>query len=630
MYLSELTMTNFRKFGEVGRKVEFNKGLNLFVGQNDSGKTAVIDAIKLILGTHSNDYSKLEINDFHLPNNSKVENERSTTLNISCKLSGITLDEAKHLIEWLSFEKVDGKTEYVMYLQLTAKRQNERIYYDVKAGINESSKLLNSEAKSRIRANYLKPLRDANTELAPKRNSRLSQILSSHTAFENKDKHFLIETFNEANNKIENYFEGKNGDGTQLTDQQGKNLLEDLNEYLNRFSNEGFKLESGFKASNLKLKYILEKLSLELSTEKPGLGSQNLLFIATELLLLRRKDYEGLNLALIEEIEAHLHTQAQLRLIEFLQGLSESSSFQLILTTHSTTLASKIKLENLFICNEDKIFPMRPDETELQVGDYLFLERFLDSTKADLFFSQGVIMVEGDAENLLLPTIAKIIGKPLSKYGVSVLNVGSTAFMRYSSIFKRKKVDLGIFDIPVACITDLDLNPNDFFDEHGLTSEFYDLQKKNQEKIKKRFDGQNVKTFVSSYKTLEHDMVLSSLSELLLKAVLQAKKIQNSDKYGLTEEKNNNVLIELEEKKNLWKNSGYNKFQIADELYNEIIMSKTNKISKAIIAQCLATLLEETSDKQKLKESILEDENLAYLVNAIKYATSYKGDFYFG
>ena len=40
--------------------------------------------------------------------------------------------------------------------------------------------------------------------------------------------------------------------------------------------------------------------------------------------------------------------------------------------------------------------------------------------------------VEGDAEAILLPTIAKIINRPLAKYGVSIVNVGSTAFLRYS------------------------------------------------------------------------------------------------------------------------------------------------------------------------------------------------------
>ena len=68
------------------------------------------------------------------------------------------------------------------------------------------------------------------------------------------------------------------------------------------------------------------------------------------------------------------------------------------MTTHSPNLASKVKLDNLIICRGDKAFPMGSDFTELEKGDYLFLERFLDVTKANLFFAQGVILVEGDAE----------------------------------------------------------------------------------------------------------------------------------------------------------------------------------------------------------------------------------------
>ena len=47
-------------------------------------------------------------------------------------------------------------------------------------------------------------------------------------------------------------------------------------------------------------------------------------------------------------------------------------------------------------------------------------------------------MVEGDAENILIPVIADILGYPLEKYGVSIVNVGSTAFLRYSRIMVRK------------------------------------------------------------------------------------------------------------------------------------------------------------------------------------------------
>lgn len=625
MYLSEISIKNFRKFGNPGVSLTLNKGFNLFVGENDSGKTTIIDAIKLVLGTHSNDFIRLEIDDFHLPSESVAETERASNLEISCKIRDISLDEAKHILEWLSFEKNEGKVEYVLSLSLNAKRQGKKIYYDVKAGTSESGVMLNSEARSRIKATYLKPLRDANNELAPRKNSRLSQILSNHSAFDNEDGHFLIDTFKEANSKVSSYFKGKDLNDSDLEDQQGKYLLTELNRYLEKFSNRNNVLESGFKVSDLKLRYILERLSLQFSSEKPGLGSHNILFIAAELLLLKREKFDGLKLALIEEIEAHLHTQSQIRLVEYLQDESENSNLQLLLTTHSTALASKVKLENLFICNNNQVFSMSSQNTELLKGDYLFLERFLDNTKADMFFSQGVIMVEGDAENLIIPSLSRIIGKPLSQYGVTVLNVGSTAFLRYSRIFRRKNKKEGLFNIPVACITDLDINTEEYIEGNNLSEIFYEKRKEKTSVIKTRLEDQTVKAFVAPFWTLEHDIALSGLRPLLIKAVLTAKKIQNSDLYGLTEKKNQSVEEETKTLEAMWKEKNYNDFQVAFYIYKEMINKETNKISKAIIGQCFAKLLDEYQDKDELKILIEKDEKIKYLVDAINYATSYGG-----
>ncbi|MDR4222307.1 AAA family ATPase [Priestia megaterium] len=622
MYLSEVYIKNFRKFGVDGLRITLNRGFNLFVGENDSGKTTVIDAIKLVLGTQSNDFSKIESDDFYIPGESSGENERAKTLEISCVIRDISLDEAKHLLEWLSFEKVNGKTVYVLHISYLARREGQKVFYDVKAGIGDGGKLLNSEARNRIRATYLKPLRDANTELAPRKNSRISNILNSHAAFENEDSHFLLETFKEANKKIDSYFKGKDLKENDLPDQLGKNILEEINKYLNKFSNKNNILESSFRVSDLKLRNILERLTLEFENSKPGLGSHNILFIAAELLLLKRKEYDGLKLALIEEIEAHLHTQAQIRLIEYLQEEAESSNVQLILSTHSTALSSKIKLENLFICNNNNIFSMRSEETELSKGDYLFLERFLDATKADMFFAQGIIMVEGDAENLILPSLSRSIGKPLSQYGVTVLNVGSTAFLRYSRIFRRRKSEDGLFNIPVACVTDLDIDTTEYISEGNSPEAFQEKRAEKKISIVERLDGQVVRTFVSPYWTLEHDIALSELRPLLLKAVLQAKKIQNSDKYGLTDQKNEMVEEEIKILNATWKSDNYNDFQIAHDIYRNLITPKNNKISKAIIGQCFATLIEEYEDKEELKKIILRDTKLRYLVEAINYATS--------
>ena len=60
MIVSELNLYNFRRFqeknGSPGLSVSFHKGLNALIGENDSGKTAVIDALKIVLLTQSNDY----------------------------------------------------------------------------------------------------------------------------------------------------------------------------------------------------------------------------------------------------------------------------------------------------------------------------------------------------------------------------------------------------------------------------------------------------------------------------------------------------------------------------------------------------------------------------------------------
>ncbi|MED2975549.1 AAA family ATPase [Bacillus swezeyi] len=624
MYLSEIYLRNFRKFGDSGIHLTFNKGFNLFVGENDSGKTTIIDAIKLVLGTRSNDFNRVETDDFHIPNNS-VENERAKTLEISCILRDISLDEAKHILEWLSFGKVNGKTVYTLHITLSAKREGKKVFYDVKAGTGNGGRLLNSEARNRIKTTYLKPLRDANTELAPKRNSRLSNILNSHPAFEDEENHFLLETFKEANKKIDYYFRGKDLNEKDLSDQLGKKLLEEINSYLNKFSNKNNILESNFRVSDLKLRTILERLTLEFENNRPGLGSHNILFIAVELLLLKREKFDGLKLALIEEIEAHIHTQAQIRLIEYLQEEAENSNIQFILSTHSTVLSSKIKLENLYICNSNSVFSMRPEETELLKGDYLFLERFLDATKADMFFAQGIIMVEGDGENLIIPSLSKAIGKPLSHYGVTVLNVGSKAFLRYSRIFRRKKQASGSFNIPVACVTDLDIDTTEFLSDQGLNKEFENKRQEKKASIIQRLDGQVVRTFVSPYWTLEHDIALSKLRPLFLKAILQAKKIQNSDKYGLTEEKNEKIEEEISELNSNWKEKRYSDFQIAHYIYNNLIIPKNNKISKAIIGQCFAKLLDEYKDKEYLKKVLLEDDKLQYLIDAIIYTTTYRG-----
>nr|VVV06178.1 Chromosome partition protein Smc [Aliivibrio wodanis] len=64
MYLHCLKLEKFRRYEQL--EVEFNSGLNLLVGENDSGKTAIVDAIKYVLNTQSYEYLRPRIEDFYL------------------------------------------------------------------------------------------------------------------------------------------------------------------------------------------------------------------------------------------------------------------------------------------------------------------------------------------------------------------------------------------------------------------------------------------------------------------------------------------------------------------------------------------------------------------------------------
>ena len=621
MFLSELSIWNFRKYGtsengEAGLVLQLHKGLNLIVGENDSGKTAIIDAVKFVLQTQSHDYQWLEEEDFFL----KLESEptdvnRAKSLKIECIFRGFDAEnnEAANFLEWLGIEKnKDGQDQYFLKVTLNAERKDRKIIYNIKAGPDDEGIQLDGAARDFLRVTYLKPLRDAERELIPGRRSRLSQILKSHEAFSSvpEENHTITKIAEKTNKQIEGYFKGKDENNSDIPDQSGKNLLSDINDYLKEFFTEKeINKIAKFKLSGQSLSGILEKLILDLIEENSGLGSYNRLYIATELLLLKRTNYYGLKLSLIEEVEAHLHPQAQLRLIEYLQDeIAKKSKVQLIMTTHSPNLASKVKLNNLIICKGDKAFPMGSAFTELEKGDYLFLERFLDVTKANLFFAHGVILVEGDAENILIPVIADILGRPLTKHGVSVVNVQSTAFLRYSRIFKRKLGE-GI-GVKLSVITDNDIKP-----DSGLSLE--EIADKKAEKEEK-YNGQGIKTFISPNWTLEYDISLSTFREKFYNAVLRAEKIQNSNIYGLTPAKINEVNQKVETDFITWTSEQKTKQEIAKEIYEYHILKKN--ISKPIIAQCFTMLLEQF-ERKELREKIELDEKLKYIVDAIKHVT---------
>lgn len=398
--------------------------------------------------------------------------------------------------------------------------------------------------------------------------------------------------FRDFNEEVKNYFVGKNREGEDLVgdDLKGSELKKEIDRFIEAFYEAN--KESNFGVLGNNLKNILEKLELSIKDElNPGLGTLNRLFMASELLHLQKKNWSGLRLGLIEELEAHLHPQAQMHIIEALQN---EKNIQLILTTHSPNLASKLKLENLVICNNNNAFPMGAAYTELDSDDYKFLEKFLDTTKANLFFAKGVILVEGWAEEILIPSIAKAIGINLTEKGISIVNIGNTGFDHYSKIYLRKKEPY--MKIPVAVITDSDIRE---YEKNGD-----DYVKRNDETIQNETQvaidsndtksKQSIKYHTAPNWTLEYSLFKSTSLKSTFQSV--CKSIHTGTDWDTDFEKM--LAIKL--------------------------IDKNRKLNKTEVAYRLATAIDEdlqkTSEEQTIVIDTDNDESIKYLIKAIRYA----------
>lgn len=598
MYLAKITIKNFRIFTDF--ELSFNEGLNLIVGENNSGKTALIDAIRYTLDTNAAEWIRVNEKDFH---------KDTSQFSIQLKFEGITPNQASVFVEHLTHEPTGegDKRKSVLYVNFEATLTDKTyrgyrfIQTDIRSGQDADGPRIEREIRNYLSTTYLKPLRDAEAELAAGRGSRLSQILYKSDELANNPDNIiaLIEALLDANKRI------TNNEGVE------KNL-ENIKKLLNKLKFDTDKFEPAIDIVGNKniddmseherkqtFKAILEKLSLSLDRDNPlqGLGYNNLLFMATELLLLEQEK-DAFPLLLIEEPEAHLHPQLQMKLLKFIREVfsqEENPKLQSILTTHSPNFASKAPLDSLIIMVEGKAFPLRKGETELDDDDYEFLEKFLDVTKSNLFFAKAVLMVEGDGENILLPTIAELLGRPLENYGVSVVNIGNTAFSRYAKIFRRKGLDdvehkNEWLPIKVACLLDLDLWPekaedkpeNEPFgfknkkrpDGKGRGGNLYcwlseystdELEEKKNEK--KSIRGQNVEAYLSDDWTFEFTLALKGLATEVYQAANGSSA--NFEHLPKDDEEMAIYIYKIIEEKKVKTNTAYTLVKILTEKYKE-------------------------------------------------------------
>lgn len=664
MFFAELRIENFRMYGEKEEAfvLPLRPGLTALVGENDAGKTVVIDALRLALGTRDQEFFRVEETDFHQPADGAP---RRAEIRIRCKFDDLNRQDKAAFAEHLTYEHRGATTVPVIYLNwkatVAARNAGQRRFtsVEIRSGQAGDGPQFVPEVRNLLCATYLRPLRDAERALSAGRGSRLSQILQYSKEITEYGQDYDPEGGLPADPRDLSVLGIGDYANALLADHQGvKNARDRLNaNFLSNLSFSGDQLQGSISVSGskrddgIRLRQLLEKLELELRDHGMpapppgrGLGSNNLLFMACELLLLGSED-EGFPLLLLEEPEAHLHPRRQLRLMQFLQKQvaeprPDSQHIQIIVTTHSPNLASAINLDNLVLLHGGRAFPIASGHTTLDQSDYGFLKRFLDVTKANLFFARGLLIVEGDAENILLPTLARLIGRDLTENGVSIVNVGGTGLRRFARIYQRKNPDLdGTINVPVACVADFDVMPDcapEIIGKVKQGEEWPDkkhrrwrakadftadeLQQRRQD-IRAKASGQHVETFVADEWTLEYDLAYFGLARDVWIAAHLAKADER-----INAAKTTKGAVARDALRSFSHISVRKPAQ--DELASNVyaLFTSDSAASKATAAQYLACLLEVRQRKGQLPPATLRSTLPPYLLHAIDNVTVQNAD----
>lgn len=245
----------------------------------------------------------------------------------------------------------------------------------------------------------------------------------------------------------------------------GKKINEKLLDMIGMVYSPEIILESGLKDDiNSLSRYLFMKPSKQNDIDSLGLGHLNMIYMALKIVEYEvNRTRELINIMIIEEPEAHIHTHIQRTLFDKLKVTKDYT--QIITTTHSTHLAEVSEIRNVNILKSigSKSISMQPSQgldefgkKNLQLKNLTLsdcVERYLDSKRSVLLFSKGVVLVEGDGEEILIPNIIKVaLGVSLDELGIGLVNVGSVSFEYIASLFCEERIQRSC-----AIVTDEDI-----------------------------------------------------------------------------------------------------------------------------------------------------------------------------
>lgn len=424
--ITKIKLHNFKKFRDL--TIDVNPDLNIFIGDNESGKSTILQAIELV--------SRGSV--------TRVENIGLDKLfNVSAltefMVSPRNVNELPEMYVELYFEKefdedLDGYNNSLQLHSCAGIRM--RCY------LNDKYTQVVSELLSEPNASF--PLEfyqiEFDTFSGAPFNAYTKKLRTLYIDNSTISSSYSMREY------VNNIFH------SQLTELQRVNArhaykdskLQFQSDFLSQYNERIAPYSFAIRESpddNIETDITL--LDSNIPLENKGTGTQ--CFIKTKLSLNRANI--GIDTVLIEEPENHL---SYMKMLELINVIRESHSKQIFISTHSDLIATRLNLKNCFLVNSSS--PNVASLSDLSEDTAAFFMKAPDNNMLQFVLAKKSILVEGDAEFILMESLYKrTVAKELCASGIGVISVDGKSFKRYLEI-------AALIKNQVAVITDNDGN----------------------------------------------------------------------------------------------------------------------------------------------------------------------------